>query len=155
MAPAQIPVIYYQKPSTENGLFRVVVVRLAWGPHALTPNEYAAHSATHTGAPATYVGRHVPMVAFRPIRLQRLSYFKAFHSYTTSTLLIHVVDNDIEPSIRSFVISPPLLKRPFSRLGAACTCTHRVLGLMCGSILCQDSITLRDTVQTTNYDVHG
>ena len=30
MAPAQIPVFLSQKPITENGQFRVVVLRLAW-----------------------------------------------------------------------------------------------------------------------------
>ena len=30
MAPAQIPVLLSQKPSTENGQVRVVTLRLAW-----------------------------------------------------------------------------------------------------------------------------
>ena len=30
MAPAQTTVFLFQKPSTENGKFRVVVLRLAW-----------------------------------------------------------------------------------------------------------------------------
>ena len=34
MVPAQIPVFLSKKPSTENGQFRVVALRLAWIPHA-------------------------------------------------------------------------------------------------------------------------
>ena len=39
MAPAQIPVFLSQKPSTENGQFRVVALRLAWG-RAVTFNVF-------------------------------------------------------------------------------------------------------------------
>ena len=37
MVPAQIPVFLSQKPSTENGQFRVVTLRLAWEAGWLQP----------------------------------------------------------------------------------------------------------------------
>ena len=57
MAPAHIPVFLSHKPGTENGLFRVVVLRLAWVPS--DPESQQSQNPRSFNFSDTYAGKLV------------------------------------------------------------------------------------------------